>query len=371
VHILLQQPKKCEPILILHPCKDCFEFVHHLSDVQSLHNRVLILEAQLSQLTSGRMKLSSHDLDHALLAVGSSGSSVLVPVDDVAGVWLEHVDIGRDCGVDFQPAFLGMSNESESHDRRDHTRPEASPCSRGDSVHSSPHPASSAAVSSPLSIPHLHLSSPSVTPALLALLPSARQRPILLDVLGSVLRMHPSLNFPHFRARIATMFVDGSSPGEIGIGPSRADHTEKPTLTFFAAVTAGFALAIQCSSKHGVASSSHASQTPASPALYSPPSVSSLLTLSAQVLNLVEDTMPYDLDFLHALTLRCLCMLHDGMPRVNQAVFTTVGKMVNIARLMGLARDPDEFTCGPAAKYTLWEAEMRRRMWWDVFYYDL
>ncbi|KAF8510903.1 hypothetical protein JB92DRAFT_2726938 [Gautieria morchelliformis] len=167
------------------------------------------------------------------------------------------------------------------------------------------------------------------------------------------------------------MFVDGSSPGEIGIGPSRADHTEKPTLAFFAAVTAGFALAIRCSSGHAYTSSSYTSQTPASPAPCSSPSVSSLLTLSAQVLDLVEDTVPYDLDFLHALILRCLCMLHDGMPRVSQAVFTTVGKMVNIARLMGLARDPDEFTCGPAAKYSLWEAEMRRRMWWDIFYYDL
>jgi hypothetical protein len=35
--------------------------------------------------------------------------------------------------------------------------------------------------------------------------------------------------------------------------------------------------------------------------------------------------------------------------------------------MMGLAMDPDEFP----GKYTLWEAEGRRRVWWDVYYYDL
>lgn len=41
--------------------------------------------------------------------------------------------------------------------------------------------------------------------------------------------------------------------------------------------------------------------------------------------------------------------------------------MVNVARMMGLAMDPDEF----ADRYSLFEAETRRRIWWDVYYYDL
>ncbi|KAI0031508.1 hypothetical protein K488DRAFT_15054, partial [Vararia minispora EC-137] len=41
--------------------------------------------------------------------------------------------------------------------------------------------------------------------------------------------------------------------------------------------------------------------------------------------------------------------------------------MVNIAQMMGLATDPDEFP----GKYSLFEAEQRRRVWWDVFYYDV
>ena len=44
-----------------------------------------------------------------------------------------------------------------------------------------------------------------------------------------------------------------------------------------------------------------------------------------------------------------------------------VGKMVNIARTMGLDTDPDEFP----GKFNLFEAESRRRLWWDIFYYDL
>lgn len=41
--------------------------------------------------------------------------------------------------------------------------------------------------------------------------------------------------------------------------------------------------------------------------------------------------------------------------------------MVNTARVMGLNLDPDEFP----GTYSLFEAESRRRVWWDVFYYDL
>ena len=44
-----------------------------------------------------------------------------------------------------------------------------------------------------------------------------------------------------------------------------------------------------------------------------------------------------------------------------------VGKMVNTARVMGLNLDPDDFP----GTYPLFEAETRRRVWWDVFYYDV
>lgn len=57
--------------------------------------------------------------------------------------------------------------------------------------------------------------------------------------------------------------------------------------------------------------------------------------------------------------------------------------MVNIARQIGLTRDPDEaddsmsvpqqkkHTSADTPKPTLFESEMRRRIWWDIVYYDL
>lgn len=48
--------------------------------------------------------------------------------------------------------------------------------------------------------------------------------------------------------------------------------------------------------------------------------------------------------------------------------------MVNIARGMGLARDPDEAhpEQGPKGQgYSVFEAETRRRIWWDILWYDL
>ncbi|KAK0498745.1 hypothetical protein EDD18DRAFT_1153577 [Armillaria luteobubalina] len=80
---------------------------------------------------------------------------------------------------------------------------------------------------------------------------------------------------------------------------------------------------------------------------------------------------------------------------VGGIVFPLVGKMVNIARRMGLARDPQEIPissndlAGSARKLknkgnegdgassairgiaNLFDVEMRRRIWWDVLYYDV
>lgn len=41
--------------------------------------------------------------------------------------------------------------------------------------------------------------------------------------------------------------------------------------------------------------------------------------------------------------------------------------MNNVARMMGLSHDPDEFP----GKYTLFESEERRRVWWEVYWFDL
>jgi hypothetical protein len=81
----------------------------------------------------------------------------------------------------------------------------------------------------------------------------------------------------------------------------------------------------------------------------------------------------YDLDYLVALLLQCLFLLYDNgglrNPSVPQMLFPMVGKMVNVARMMGLWVDPSEV--GQGGRYGLFESEMRRRIWWDIYFYDL
>lgn len=50
-----------------------------------------------------------------------------------------------------------------------------------------------------------------------------------------------------------------------------------------------------------------------------------------------------------------------------RSLWLQVGKMVNIARTMGLDVDPEEFP----GTFNLFEAELRRRLWWDISYYDV
>ena len=59
--------------------------------------------------------------------------------------------------------------------------------------------------------------------------------------------------------------------------------------------------------------------------------------------------------------------MHDGKPRVSHLVYPLVGKMVNISYMMGLSTDPSEYP----GKYSVFDAEMRRRIWWDVYFYDV
>jgi hypothetical protein len=51
----------------------------------------------------------------------------------------------------------------------------------------------------------------------------------------------------------------------------------------------------------------------------------------------------------------------------NLLLPSQIGKLVNIARTMGLDIDPD-LTPG---RYGLYESEARRRAWWDVWWWDV
>ena len=75
----------------------------------------------------------------------------------------------------------------------------------------------------------------------------------------------------------------------------------------------------------------------------------------------------YDLDSVITYLLQIVYLLHDSRPRVAHMIYPLLGKVINVAHMMGLSTDPDEFP----GKYSLFEAEQRRRIWWDIYYYDV
>ncbi|KAG2347303.1 hypothetical protein BDR05DRAFT_876920 [Suillus weaverae] len=73
----------------------------------------------------------------------------------------------------------------------------------------------------------------------------------------------------------------------------------------------------------------------------------------------------YDLDYVSAIVLGVLfVVLCDKGCRHGNV--SAIGKLVNIARAMGLDVDPD-LTPG---RYGLYESEARRRAWWDIWWWD-
>ena len=112
------------------------------------------------------------------------------------------------------------------------------------------------------------------------------------------------------------------------LGGSNA--SPKPTLSFFSATAAAFALGALVSrdgehGRPGSGDTTHPGMGGASGrepnAL---PSPAHLFALSEQSLDLFEKTSPYDTDSLVAMLLQVLYQLHDGQPRIAQKVFPLV-----------------------------------------------
>lgn len=88
----------------------------------------------------------------------------------------------------------------------------------------------------------------------------------------------------------------------------------------------------------------------------------------------------YDLDYVSAIVLGVLFVVlcdkgctterHGNVSAASNTkegwILGEIGKLVNIARTMGLGVDPD-LTPG---KYGLYESEARRRAWWDIWWWD-
>jgi len=372
-------------ILFLRP-----SLISSISDLHSLNNRLIQVESQLAQFTApgarshnfySQLPGPSTQSDRPLLAVGQSGSSLAISLDDITAIWLDELDINKD----ILPVQSPLSNASCPAYSSNHVKVEPTPATLP--FHDPPSPSDQPVhlLLPPLttyysSLPPTATESPSVNSRLLAHLPFApRRRQKLYDNVEDVLKMHPCFNFKHFKDRAEAMFkwsseVDGhdnsyaepsatqngvngapstSSKLEtaraIFFGPStptssRSQSSPKPTLSFFAAVAAAFALGTLVDREiaeeearldvaHGdsVTPGDSSSRPPtrkkpdllptsnkkckgiAKDAMASP---SVLFALSQQALSLFEKSSPYDLDFLVAMILHVLYALHDSRARV-------------------------------------------------------
>ncbi|KAH7912844.1 hypothetical protein BJ138DRAFT_1082778 [Hygrophoropsis aurantiaca] len=416
-------------------------------DLHSLNNRLIQVESQVAQITAPGARPypsatafgPSSQLDRPILAVGSSGSSLAITLDDISAIWLDELDLNKETLP--TPSSSGASHTSPSQIKLEQL-PVSLPVSDLSNGPELPLPLLlpplSAYYASPT--PSVH-EQPSVTLRIVQQLPFAqRKRQRLYDNVEDVLKMRPSFNLKHFKDRTENMFrwaseaegtnaLDSTSGSQnssrpstsaglstshkaetaraIFFGPppdpppsSRSMPPVRPTLSFFALVAAAFALGtmvdretadendlhahdinghndkmtVDDSSSSGRPSTRKRMELPVvvtkktkgvSKDIASCPAV--LYALSQQALGLFERSNCYDLDYLAAMIMHVLYVLHDGKTRVAHNLLPDVGKMVNIARTMGLDVDPDEYP----GKFNVFEAEMRRRMWWDIYYYDL
>lgn len=292
------------------------------SDLQSVHNRVVTLEAQIALLSSTAVtqKPSALPFDRTLLAVGNSGSSLAVSLDDVSSIWLSHLNL-------VPPVRLKL--ETSAVDVPD-----------GGLPLSTTFPPIS------LFIPNSSvLEPPSVTAQLVARLPrSADVQQRLLDSVNDVLALHPSFNFQHFQTRVHSMF---SWSSEIETYERAADDNTvptmstskdstlmKPTLSFFAAASAGFALGSLVRSCSAFLEGSNAVHSTPYPLADHDPSTSpeALFLLSEQALTIFERSYNYDLDYMVAIILQVIYLLHEGKPRLPHTILPLVStfKTVNI-----------------------------------------
>ncbi|KAI0046789.1 hypothetical protein FA95DRAFT_1606603 [Auriscalpium vulgare] len=384
-------------------------------DVQSLHNRLQIVESQVAQIYAGGVRtgpvptagpltdnLPFPHNDRTVLATGMSGSSVTISLDDVAALWIEHIDLPH-----ASPSDPSSSSPFAPGPSSPQVKLEPSI-----DVSTAPDEVPFFSTLPPLSIYYPHGSTTAVvSPTLIALLPAAPSlRSRIVTAIDETMRMHPCFNVKNFKYRSDSMFswakeedlrtgsaAPSNSKSEIAktiFFPSStsSDSTGSlvpparptPTLSFFACVAAAYALGIQACKENEAATNEveapkggHSSKTARlddgarlgshKQSAWHKTSASGLYALSLQALAAFEMTHSYDLDYLIACILQLLFLLHDGRPHIAHTAYPLVGKMVNAAQLMGLATDPDEFP----GRYTLFEAEARRRVWWDVYYYDV
>lgn len=288
------------------------------SDLQSVHNRVVTLEAQMALLSSTAVtqKPTILPVDRTLLAVGNSGSSLAVSLDEVSSVWLSHLNL-------VPPVKLKL--ETSAVDAPD-----------GDLPLSATFPPISLFLSNSSA-----LEPPSVTTQLVARLPrSTDLQQQLLHCVHDVLDLHPSFNFQHFQTRVHSMF-SWSLEAEtyeraVGDNPVSSTSTSRdltitrPTLSFFAAASAAFALGslVRNTNDSCLASLEGRNATLSNPYPLTDRDPSSspaaLFMLSEQTLAIFERSHNYDLDYMVAIILQVIYLLHEGKPRLPHTILPLV-----------------------------------------------
>ena len=359
-----------------------------ISDLYSVNNRLLVVEAQLSQIgydnarscnNHGSLGSGFQPNDRALIAVGHSGSSLTIPFEDVTAIWLNQLDLIKD----ILPA-LTPSNSSFGQSTAPYSPSKIK--LEGDSNHlySENSSATNCELPPSLLLPPTSIYyplnsrtySPSVTTELVALLPSRSIRRRLCNSVEEMLTVNPCFVWKHLRERMDGMFrwaedteviervaldsrggMSKANVARMTFSCDKASPVPKPTLSFFAALAGALAVGAQanrdqngndidednamavdgmvCASSRSVSSSSQAkkARTTASTQAYQTPNVDSsrssaspamLFALSEQVLDIFEKSTTYDMDYLVALVMHALYMLHGGKPVVNHRLYPLV-----------------------------------------------
>lgn len=268
--------------------------------------------------TAATHRLTMLPVDRTLLAIGNSGSSLAVSLDDVASIWLSHLNL---------VPSIKLKLESNVVDLPD-----------GDLPLSTAFPPISLFLSDSLA-----LVSPTVTTQLIALLPQpGNVQQQLLDSVDDVLALHPSFNYQDFQTRIYSLFSWSSEAEtyEHAVGNSTLSSTStsrdstrsRPSLSFFAAASAAFALgSLVCRRTNASfltsleggkpAPSNHCALVDEDPGT----SPAALFALSEQALNHFERSHNYDLDYMLAMILQVMYLLHDGRSRLPHITLPLVG----------------------------------------------
>ena len=260
--------------------------------------------------TAATQKPTVLPIDRTLLAIGNSGSSLAVSLDDIASIWLSHLNLVPSIKLKLE------TNEVDLPD--------------GDLPLSTMFPPISLFLSN-LSAPE----SPTVTTQLVARLPQSKYvRQQLLDSVDDVLALHPSFNFPDFQARVHNLFSWASEAETYQLAAGNNTLPSRPSLSFFAAASVAFALgslvrktndsypaSIEGDPAHSNTYSLADEDPSASPA--------ALFTLSEQALNVFERSNNYDLDYIVTMILQVIYMLHDGRPRLPHTILPLVSALEN------------------------------------------